>query len=301
MAVEVRTASAPKGRLEWADLRGWLEQVDAIGELRRIQRASSESESDIGDVTELFEHTDGSPAALFEEIPGFAPTWRVLSNSMGTRRRQAITLGIDPRAATHERLLGYWRSMLRDFKLIPSVRVDSGPILQNVQRDDDVDLTLFPAPIWHPEDGGRFIGTASVNVLRDPDTGLINAGTYRNQVMGKNRTSMRAAPAHHGGLIRQKYVQRGQECPIVIVAGHDPLLFLAACIEGPMMGENELDWAGGVRGAPTEYIEGEVTGLPIPAHAEVALEGFITLDEYAHEGPTGSGWASTRMASPTSG
>jgi 4-hydroxy-3-polyprenylbenzoate decarboxylase len=273
------------GRLGWSDLRDWLAMVDAIGELRHIRGASSEA--DIGDITEMFEHTDGSPAALFAEIPGFAPTWRVLSNSMGTRRRQAITLGIDPHQASHAYLLDYWRSLLRDFKPVPSMRVDRGPILQNVQRGDQVDLTLFPAPIWHPEDGGRYIGTASVNVLRDPDTGLINAGTYRNQVLGKNVTAMRAAPAHHGGLIRQKYVQRGQECPIVIVAGEDPLLFLAACIEGPMLGQSELDWAGGIRGAPTEYVAGEVTGLPIPAHAEIALEGFITLDQFGKEGPYG--------------
>jgi 4-hydroxy-3-polyprenylbenzoate decarboxylase len=54
-----------------------------------------------------------------------------------------------------------------------------------------------------------------------------------------------------------------------------------------MYGESELDWAGGVRGAPIEVVEGEVTGLPIPAHAEIALEGFITTDEFSKEGPYG--------------
>jgi 4-hydroxy-3-polyprenylbenzoate decarboxylase len=71
------------------------------------------------------------------------------------------------------------------------------------------------------------------------------------------------------------------------VVGADPLLFLAACVQGPGYGESELDWAGGVRGSPVEVIQGELTGLPIPAHAEIALEGFITTDEYSKEGPYG--------------
>ena len=70
-------------------------------------------------------------------------------------------------------------------------------------------------------------------------------------------------------------------------SGADPLLFLASCVEGTRYGQSELDWAGGVRGAPIEVIHGELTGLPIPAHAEIALEGFITTDEFTKEGPYG--------------
>jgi 4-hydroxy-3-polyprenylbenzoate decarboxylase len=123
--------------------------------------------------------------------------------------------------------------------------------------------------------------------MRDPDTGFINVGTYRNQVFDKNGIGIRAAPPHHGGIIKEKYMQRGQPCPLVTVVGADPLLFLAACAEGPIYGQSELDWAGGVRGAPIEIVQGELTGLPIPAQAEIALEGFITTDQFTKEGPYG--------------
>jgi 4-hydroxy-3-polyprenylbenzoate decarboxylase len=62
---------------------------------------------------------------------------------------------------------------------------------------------------------------------------------------------------------------------------------MSACVEGPKLGESEFAWAGGVLGEPLEVIEGDVTGLPIPASAEIALEGFITLDETHKEGPYG--------------
>ncbi|HWO40191.1 MAG TPA: UbiD family decarboxylase [Candidatus Eisenbacteria bacterium] len=278
--VQARVAEA-----KWRDLRDWLARVEALGELKRVKNASSEE--DIGAITEMLDHSEESPCVLFEDIPNFQPGYRVLVNSMGSRKRQAVTLGIDPAEATHDRLLQFWRELLKSFAPIPPVTVKRGAVQENILRDDAVDLSRIPAPIWHPGDGGRFIGTASVNIMRDPDTGIINAGTYRNQVFDKNGIGIRAAPPHHGGIIKEKYMQRGQPCPIVTVVGGDPLMFLASCVEGPLYGQSELDWAGGVRGAPIEVIEGELTGLPIPAHAEIALEGFITTDEYAKEGPYG--------------
>jgi UbiD family decarboxylase len=282
MAKHVKAKTAER---RWRDLREWLDVVDALGELKRVQGANSEE--DIGAVTEMLDHTEESPCVLFDQITNFTPGYRVLVNSMGSRKRQAVTLGLDPDEASHGRLLQFWRELLKGFAPIPPVQVNRGSIQQNILRDDDVDLNRFPVPIWHPLDGGRFIGTASVNIMRDPDTGIINAGTYRNQVFDKNSIGIRAAPPHHGGIIKEKYMQRGQSCPIVTVVGADPLLFLASCVEGPRYGESELDWAGGVRGSPVEVVQGELTGLPIPAHAEIALEGFITTNEFSKEGPYG--------------
>jgi UbiD family decarboxylase len=270
---------------QWRDLRDWLESVDALGELKRVQGANTEE--DIGAISEMLDHAEESPCVLFDEIPNYKRGYRVLVNAMGSRKRQALTLGLDTAEASHERLLQFWRDILKGFTPIAPVTVKRGAVQENILRDQDVNLDALPAPIWHPKDGGRFIGTASVNIMRDPDTGIINAGTYRNQVFDRNGIGIRAAPPHDGGIIKEKYMRRGQPCPIVTVVGSDPLLFLASCMQGPSYGESELDWAGGVRGTPLEVIQGELTGLPIPAHAEIALEGFITTDEFSKEGPYG--------------
>src|SRR5919109_791912 len=270
---------------KWRDLRDWLQIVDDLGELKRVQ--GTNSEEDIGAITEMLDHSEESPCVLFDEIPNFEPGCRVLVNGMGSRKRQAVTLGLDPAEASHDRLLQFWRELLKGFAPMPPLHIKRGPVQENILRDDEVDLNRFPVPIWHPLDGGRFIGTASINIMRDPETGAINAGTYRNQLFDKNSIGIRAAPPHHGGIIKEKNMQRGEPCPIVTVVGADPLLFLASCVEGPRYGESELDWAGGVRRSPIEIIQGELTGLPIPAHAEIALEGFITTDEFAKEGPYG--------------
>ena len=68
--------------------------------------------------------------------------------------------------------------------------------------------------------------------------------------------------------------------------GHDPLTFLAGSIEVPY-GVPEYEFIGGIRGEPFEMIEGEYSGLPIPANAEIVIEGDVHFDNPKVEGPFG--------------
>jgi 4-hydroxy-3-polyprenylbenzoate decarboxylase len=61
---------------------------------------------------------------------------------------------------------------------------------------------------------------------------------------------------------------------------------MVAGIEIPY-GKNEYDAAGGLIGEPVEIITGPRTGLPIPAHAEAAFEGFVHPKDLIDEGPLG--------------
>src|SRR6478672_3533817 len=127
MAKPLRAQGAHR---QWRDLRDWLAQVDALGELKRVNGVNSEE--DIGAVTEMLDHTEDSPCVLFDEIPNFEQGYRVLVNSMGSRRRQAVTLGLDPEEASHDRLLHFWRELLKGFAPIPPVQVNRGSIQQNI-------------------------------------------------------------------------------------------------------------------------------------------------------------------------
>ncbi len=269
----------------WRDTREWLERVAAIGQLRVVPGASWQE--DIGAITELLDHTEGSPCVLFDAVPGYPVGHRVLVNCSGTPERQAVTLGLPPEQATHAGLFAFWRGVLGELRPRAPKEVASGPILEHVQEGGAIDLLGFPTPQWHPKDGGRFIGTASLNILRDPDTDWVNVGTYRNQVFDRDKLGVWISPGKHGKLIREKYFERGQPCPIVVVVGADPLLFMAACAEGIAYGESELAWAGGVRGEAIEVVRGKHTGLPIPAHAEIAIEGWMDPEERHLEGPYG--------------
>ena len=144
----------------------------------------------------------------------------------------------------------------------------------------------FPAPVWHDKDGGRYIGTGTYSITRDPEENWLNAGAYRAQVHDKNSVGMIMAAGHHGYIHREKYFARGEAMPIVMVLGGDPLAFFYGGMEAPY-GVFELDIVGGMRGRPVKMVRGRVTGLPFPADAEIVLEGYVTPDRRHMEGPFG--------------
>lgn len=256
--------------------------MEGLGELRRVEGATWQE--DIGMATELAGRR-GGPALLFDDIPGYSPGYRVLSNSFGSVRRIAYTLGL-PVDAPPSQLLRLWLNKLRTSPLIPPRYVSHGAVMEEVHIGSAVDLLEFPSPIWHEADSGRYLGTGSADITRDPEEGWVNLGTYRVMLHDRNRLGFYISPGKHGHIHREKYFARGEPCPVVVASGMNPLLFLASATEIPPR-VCEYDWAGGIRGEPFEVIQGPVTGLPIPADAEIAIEGFAYPRERHLEGPFG--------------
>src|SRR5207237_531343 len=138
------------------------------------------------------------------------------------------------------------------------------PALENSLHGSDVDLAKLPAPYWHKQDGGPYIGTGSIVIMRDPDGGWINASIYRVQVHGKSKVTIQFDhQGRHGAIIAKKYWDLGKPCPVAVVNGEDPALFIAG-FEYLPPGASEYDFAGAIKGAPIEVFDGPVTGLPLP-------------------------------------
>ncbi len=271
------------------DLRAFLAAVEDGGELKSVTGAHWNRE--IGAVTEVLyrEKVDKSPLLLFDDVPGYPSGMRCLYGMLGSPLRLALGLGLGLDAARSDdrrAMLDAYRARIKQHDPIPPRVVDTGPVMENIDRDGAVDLLKFPVPIHHEQDGGRYIGTACGVVTRDPDSGRINVGTYRVQVNGPNIATSYISNGKQGRIQRDKYLAAGKPCPMAIIVGIDPATYIAAryTLSDQIP---ELDWAGGLTGRPIEVVEGEVTGLPFPAHAEIVLEGFVSPDETALEGPFG--------------
>ena len=271
--------------MDYLDLRDWIARARELGEVRDVLGASWQE--DIGHVSEMLHHTDDAPVALFDEIPGYPKGHRILVNANATRRRLALTLGL-PLDIERRPLMDEFLKLTEADRAIPPAYVDeaTAPVFQHVQRGDAVDVLSFPSPHWHPLDGGRYIGTGVGVVMRDPDTGWVNVGTYRVQVHDDKRVGIYIAPGKHGMQFRNAYFERKEPCPVAIVVGMDPLLMLASTLEVPQ-GVSEYDWVGGIRGEPYPVVKAPITGLPIPATAEIVLEGYMHHDKVLPEGPFG--------------
>jgi 4-hydroxy-3-polyprenylbenzoate decarboxylase len=267
------------------DLRVFLDEVKAAGELQEIPGAHWNLE--IGALTELFAEQAPTPALLFDNIPGYPQGRRVLSNVLFSSLRQSLALGVAPELRGIP-LVQAVKTKLADLKPATPEVINNAPVTQNILSGNDVNVLNFPAPHWHEKDGGRYIGTFDAVICRDPDTGYVNVGTYRVQAHDEKTVGLWIIPGKHGNLIAQKYWHNGQDCPFLIACGVPPSMILASAVGIPW-GMSEYDFLGGLLGVPIPVVQGRETGLPMPANAELVLEGYAPPPEkISHpEGPFG--------------
>jgi UbiD family decarboxylase len=267
------------------DVREFIERTERAGELLRIPGVDWKLE--MGTLAEIVYQTklQDPPAILFEDIPGYPKGMRVLAGATNSSKRLALTLGFPEPHGPLEVVRAY-RDRMQAHKPIPPRIVATGPVLENIDRDDAVDLLKFPVPFLHEHDGGRYIGTHDLVVMRDPEEDWVNAATYRVMVHDRNTVGLWMSPGKQGRQIRDKYFKQGKPCPVLICCGQDPLLFLASGNE-LKFGLSEYDYAAGHRGLPYDLVLSELYGLPMPAHAELVLEGEMVEGDNAPEGPFG--------------
>lgn len=269
--------------IAYRDLREWIGEADKLGEIREVSGLSWER--DIGLASELIQHDEHAPCVIFKDIPGSLPGSKVLVHFFGGLR-QRMTLGFPPHLDKLELSRAFRNHYMSDLKIIPHKVVETGPVFDNRMVGDDVDVTVFPTPLWHDQDGGRYIGTGSFNVTRDPEEGWINCGTYRVMIHDSKRVGFYISPGKHGRIQRDKYERLGKPMPVAIVVGCDPMSFLMGSSEVPY-GVCEYDVIGGIRGEAVEVVHAPITGLPVPANAEIVIEGFVQPGNVAQEGPFG--------------
>src|SRR5260370_30954432 len=88
-------ANEPRESIDmYQDLREFIEQVDQLGALRRIEGADANFE--IGGITEVAAGRPDGPALLFAGIKGFARGFLIFSNAVTNPQRAALAPGIDP-------------------------------------------------------------------------------------------------------------------------------------------------------------------------------------------------------------
>jgi len=270
----------------YRDLRDFITAVEQLGALRHVDGADPYHE--IGGITEVAAGLPECPALLFDQIKGYEPGFRIFTNATVSPQRAALALGLDPALRPLDALKG-WMGKRQTLTLRAPVMVEGGPVLENSEHGAKVDLGKLPAPFWHANDGGPYIGTGSIVVMRDPDGGWINASIYRVQIHGRNKVTIQFDhQGRHGAIIAKKYWEAAKPCPVAVVSGEHPALFIAG-FEYLPAGACEYDFAGAIKGAPIAVLAGPATGLPLPAHAEIVLEGELLppSQETLPEGPFG--------------
>lgn len=286
-----------------ADLRGFLSMLEARGLLHRV----SHPVSIVHEATEIHRRVlerDG-PALLLEHPTGpngARAAMPVLVNLFGTTERIALGLGLDPddlaglgqglaqlRSPKPPRdLRSAWarRDILRAALNLRTSLVARAPCQEIVRRGPDVDLASLPIQSCWPGEPAPLITWPLVITRAPDDPSDVNVGIYRLQVLGPNRVIVRWLPGRGGARHHRLWRDRGRDMPIAMAIGVDPATLLAAVMPLPD-GLNEMAFAGVLRRSASRVARALSVDLPVPAEAEIVLEGQVSATETAPEGPYG--------------
>ena len=285
--------------MSYADLREFTQDLEKRGLLKRISTPIS-TELEITEISDRVLRAAG-PALLFENVKGY--DMPVLTNLFGTADRIALGMGRESADELREigELLAYLKEPeppkgLKDawakFPILKKVMhmnpklVKKAACQQIVIAGDDVDLDVLPIQTCWPEDVAPLL-TWGLVVTKGPNKDRQNMGIYRQQKIGKNKLIMRWLKHRGGAQDHQEAKKSGAtRFPCAVVIGADPATILAAVTPIPDT-LSEYQFAGLLRGKKTVLTDCVSIPLQVPASSEIVLEGYVSLDEYAEEGPYG--------------
>lgn len=247
-----------------SSLRDYLDTLKKRGELRTVDEPV-----DPRFISSVASST--KKALWFRNLPGYGMS--VATGLLLNRKRLATAFGVSPR-----RLNGVLSRAVSG-AMEPAIVADA-PVMQQIYRHAEVDLTSLPLPLESTEDGAPYI-TSGVTIATDPASGL-NAGIYR--LMLVDRCSLTINPDPGGDLygILRRAATDHRKAEVSISIGLHPQDLLAAAFPAPL-GTSELDIAGAFRGEPLELCPGRTVSLPSIANAEIALEGTIDPSSWSHD------------------
>ncbi|MBW1766472.1 MAG: UbiD family decarboxylase [Deltaproteobacteria bacterium] len=269
------------------DLRGWIDLLGKEDEVREVT-CEVDWNLEIAEIETKLREKEGGPALLFSNIKDYHDTLgrKFFIGSLGSYSKIALALGL-PKDTSPIELIKIQREKTAN-PIKPSL-VSSGPVKQNIVKGDDINLFDFPVLKSHEMDGGRYISTFNGVVTKDPGTEWTNVGLYRGMAHEDGKSiGVLLAMATHWGMMAAKYAQMGKQMEVAFVFGGDPLLPYVAC--SPYLPYIcEYDILGGLRGEAVELVKCETVDLHVPAHAEIVIEGTVSLDpkDFKSEGPFG--------------
>ncbi|MDT0470125.1 non-oxidative hydroxyarylic acid decarboxylases subunit C [Streptomyces gibsoniae] len=273
--------------MPYDDLRSFLAVLEKEGQLLRVTDEVL-PEPDLAAAANAARRLgDNAPALHFDNVKGFTDA-RIALNVHGSWRNHALAMGLPKETPVKDQVEEFARRW-DTFPIAPERREDA-PWRENTMEGDEVDLfKVLPLFRLNEGDGGFYLDKAAV-ISRDPQDpdnfDKQNVGVYRMEVVGRDRLAIQPVPVHDLALHLRAAEERGEDLPIAITLGNDPIISIVA---GTPMAydQSEYELAGALRGAPAPIATAPLTGLDVPWGSEVVIEGVIESRVRQYEGPFG--------------
>lgn len=260
------------------DLRSFLAAVerDHPQHLHRVRREVAQ-DFELAAIQQRLARDGRNPVCVFERVAGHEMT--VVSNLFGSYELLGLALGEPQR----DRTLARFIELMRQPRPTVPVAPGNAPCQEVVALGPEADLSRLPIPHHAEKDSGRYV-TIGFMICRDPESGTINAGVYRHEVKGPRRLGCMINPGNHGAYILRRCRELGRALEVALVIGHHPAVVLGSLCRGPLE-MNELEAMGALLGEGLEVVPARTVDLPVPARAEVVIEGVIDPSHVEPDGP----------------
>lgn len=293
--------------MPYQDLQDFVAHLQAQGDLVRVKCPVSTHLEMTEIQTRLIR--DGGPAVFFENVihQGAPCSMPVVVNLFGTKKRIATAVQQTPSTLrsfgeklaslrsqeaphTYQDIGAITEKVKALFTMRPK-QVRSALCQQRVFTGRMVDLDMLPIQGCWPNEPAPLITwgmvvTKGPNPLEDRCDNF-NLGIYRMQKIGKNKTIMRWLRHRGGAQHHRRWGQQSSDpLPCAVVIGCDPATILSAVIPVPDS-FSEYKFSGLLRQKRLALVKCKTQPINVPANAEIVLEGYVSLREYAKEGPYG--------------
>jgi 4-hydroxy-3-polyprenylbenzoate decarboxylase len=273
----------------YSDLREYIDHLDRAEKLRRVSRLINKDTELHPLVRWQFRGLDeaGRTGFLFDNLTGLKGLKyrsRVATSIIGPSR-EVYAMGM---MCAPSEISQRWAEAYS--KPVEPRLVATGPVKEEIHVGKALlehgGLDEFPIPM--ATNGWECLPrmTAVSWHSRDPDTGVINVGTYNGLQLFPDRTNLRCGPGTHLVVHWHKCRERGVPLQVAAVIGAVPAVSMVSVSKVPY-GVSELAVAGGIAGEPIDVVRCETIDVLVPATAEIVIEGEVPTDYMEPDGASG--------------
>ncbi len=224
----------------------------------------------------LMRYYDGKETLLFEDIEGCEDV-KIVAGVYNTRQKIALGLGVPVK----ELLPRITSAISCPGIEIEEVPLEEAPVREIIGKGPNITQEL--PVLRHYEQETHPYMTSSVVICKDPINGRVNASYHRIKVLSDKKLILRLVEGRTLYNFHKTAEEMDQPLEVAVVIGLDPAAAIASAISAGNM--NEFGIASALLGKPYEMTPGFTVDLPVPANAEIVLEGIIYPHERAKEGP----------------
>jgi len=251
-------------------LRRFVDRLSTLGEVETHDEPVA-----LGALATLVENA--TKATRFRNVG--AERFEIVAGISSSRGRLAAAFGVE-----EARLLPEYLRRLQQPQKVVEIASSDAPIHQIVLTGSQIDLTRLPFYLQHEFDGAPYI-SAAIDYTVDPATGKSNVGCRRLMLKGRHELRSNLTQPSDLQRIYRATIERKERLPVSFVIGSHPCDFLAATSKAPL---DEFQLIATIRGETMAMVRGVTNNIPVPADAELSLEGYFDERGYSDiEGPYG--------------